>query len=208
MTTTRAAKYLAPIDLGKTITVTDADTDKTVTGELHIIDAVDYNIELGILAGKDSGRYRVNHDDEITITGQPSPAGSDQAQPTQQLPAPIPAAPAADHEIDYRDLQRTINEANLAGARAYEDELWQKATQQLPAPIPAAQAADASSYYGPACCIGDCCGPGSYCCKHPENNHAHPLDDDDEPEHEHAYALGNPTCLRCGATDPDQENLK
>lgn len=26
---------------------------------------------------------------------------------------------------------------------------------------------------GPTCCVGDCCGPGSYCCTHPDNNHEH-----------------------------------
>lgn len=27
----------------------------------------------------------------------------------------------------------------------------------------------------PACCIGDCCGVGSYCCGHPDNNHEHKM---------------------------------
>lgn len=49
--------------------------------------------------------------------------------------------------------------------------------------------------YGTPCCIGDCCGPGSYCCTHPENNHAHPIDDD---EHEHIASLQDPEhCTRC-----------
>lgn len=30
---------------------------------------------------------------------------------------------------------------------------------------------------GPSCCIGDCCGPGSYCCGHPDNVHDHEEDD-------------------------------
>jgi len=161
MTTTRAAKYLAPIDLGKTIAVTDANTGKTVTGELQSIDAIGYNIELGIIAGKDSGEYRVNYDAEVALTGQPSPDGWD--QPAQALPAPIPAAQAAD------DAELGIST-------------------------------------GPVCCTGDCCGPGSYCCTHPENNHAHPLDDD-EPDHEHIATLQNPEhCTRCDAVLEYDEN--
>lgn len=26
---------------------------------------------------------------------------------------------------------------------------------------------------GPICCKGGCCGPGSYCCGHPDNVHEH-----------------------------------
>ncbi|QPL15097.1 hypothetical protein SEA_HAUNTER_55 [Microbacterium phage Haunter] len=26
---------------------------------------------------------------------------------------------------------------------------------------------------GPTCCVGSCCGPGSYCCGHPDNEHEH-----------------------------------
>ena len=76
MTTTREAKYLAAVDLGKTITVTDTDTDKTVTGELQSIEATDCSdIQLSIIAGKDSGTYHVAHDDEVTITGANTPPG-------------------------------------------------------------------------------------------------------------------------------------
>ena len=76
MTTTREAKYLAPIDTGKTITVTDTNTGKTVTGELLRIDAIDCSsIDLTIIAGKDSGHYLVEHDDEVTITGTDTPPG-------------------------------------------------------------------------------------------------------------------------------------
>lgn len=76
MTTTREAKYLAAVDLGKTITVTDTDTDKTVTGELQSIEATDCSdIQLNIIAGKDSGTYHVAHGDEVTITGTDTPPG-------------------------------------------------------------------------------------------------------------------------------------
>lgn len=33
------------------------------------------------------------------------------------------------------------------------------------------------SDYGPICCTGGCCGPGSYCCGHPDNHHEHDEDD-------------------------------
>ncbi|MGQ3384489.1 hypothetical protein [Glutamicibacter sp. TV12E] len=70
MSITRAAKYLAAVDLGKTITVTDTDTDKTVTGELQSIEATDCSdIQLSIIAGKYSGRYHLEPDDVVTITG-------------------------------------------------------------------------------------------------------------------------------------------
>lgn len=26
---------------------------------------------------------------------------------------------------------------------------------------------------GPTCCAGECCGAGSYCCGHPDNEHEH-----------------------------------
>ncbi len=166
MTTTRAAKYLAPIDLGKTITVTDTDTGHIVTGELTHIDAIDCSpIGLTIIAGKYSGHYLVEHDDEITLAGQPSPPtddphGSDQAPRAEQLPAPIPAAQAAD-------------DAEL-GIRP-----------------------------GPVCCIGDCCGPGSYCCKHPHNYHEH----DDEPDHAHVVSYQDAEhCILCDEVLQYDEN--
>lgn len=31
---------------------------------------------------------------------------------------------------------------------------------------------------GPVCCVGECCGPGSYCCSHPDNDHEHDEEDD------------------------------
>ena len=34
--------------------------------------------------------------------------------------------------------------------------------------------------YGPICCRGGCCGPGSYCCGHPDNEHDHPELEDQE----------------------------
>lgn len=75
MTTTRAAKYLAPIDLGKTIQLLDRYTGNWPTGTLQEIDATqDALIRLTIIAGKDSGTYDVHPEDEITITGKPSPA--------------------------------------------------------------------------------------------------------------------------------------
>ncbi|MGO3394014.1 hypothetical protein, partial [Glutamicibacter arilaitensis] len=40
MPITREAKYLAPVDFGKTITVTNTKTGKTVSGELVRIDAI------------------------------------------------------------------------------------------------------------------------------------------------------------------------
>ena len=74
MTTTRAAKYLAPIDLGKTIQLLDRYTGNWPTGTLQEIDATqDSLIRLTIIAGKDSGTYDVHPEDEITITGKPSP---------------------------------------------------------------------------------------------------------------------------------------
>lgn len=74
MTTTRAAKYLAPIDLGKTIQFGDRHTGNWPTGTLQEIDATqDALIRLTIIAGKDSGTYDVHPEDEITITGKPSP---------------------------------------------------------------------------------------------------------------------------------------
>lgn len=206
MTTTRAAKYLAPIDLGKTITATDANTGKTVTGELQSIDAIGYNIELGIIAGKDSGEYRVNYDAEVALAGQPSPhtddphgsdqsigqpgysgrfqvhrrhsaiSGSDQAPRAEQLPAPIPAAQAAGHEgpIPHFTVKRD-------GSIEQHLQILPRRNGKTTA-LKAAQAADDAELGispGPACCLGDCCGPGSYCCTHPENNHAHPIDDDE-----------------------------
>jgi hypothetical protein len=30
---------------------------------------------------------------------------------------------------------------------------------------------------GPTCCVGECCGPGSYCCGHPDNVHEHTVDE-------------------------------
>lgn len=76
MTTTREAKYLAPIDIGKTVTVTDTDAGKTVTGELLRIDALEgCPIDLTIIAGKDSGNYLVQLDDPVTITGTDTPPG-------------------------------------------------------------------------------------------------------------------------------------
>lgn len=109
MTTTRAAKYLAPIDIGKTVTFTDADADQIHTGELTHIDALDYNIELGIMAGKDSGHYRVEHEQEVALTGQPSPEGWDQAPPAEPLPAPIPAAQAADDDPEHEHIATLQN---------------------------------------------------------------------------------------------------
>lgn len=104
MSTTRAAKYLALVDLGKTIQLLDRYTGEWVTGELYWIDAgnAGSSITLTILATKDSGKYTVHADDEITIIGQPSPPtdnphGLDQAPRAEQLPTPIPAAQAADH---------------------------------------------------------------------------------------------------------------
>lgn len=74
MTTTRAAKYLAPIDLGKTVQFGDRYTGNWPTGTLQEIDATqDALIRLTIIAGKDSGTYDVHPEDEITITGKPSP---------------------------------------------------------------------------------------------------------------------------------------
>lgn len=71
--------------------------------------------------------------------------------------------------------------------------------QRTPPPIPAATAAAAST--GPACCTDGCCGPGSYCCTHPENApHSHP---ELEEEHRHLYISGRPSCVHCGATDPN-----
>lgn len=76
MTTTRDAKYLAPVDIGKTVTFTDTDTGKTVTGELLRIDALDCSpIDLTIIAGKDSGQYLVQLDDPVAITGTDTPPG-------------------------------------------------------------------------------------------------------------------------------------
>lgn len=78
MTTTRAAKYLAPIDLGKTIQLLDRYTGNWPAGTLQEIDATqDALIRLTIIAGKDSGTYDVHPEDEITITGKPSPAPED-----------------------------------------------------------------------------------------------------------------------------------
>ena len=72
--------------------------------------------------------------------------------------------------------------------------------QRTPPPIPAATAANTSP--GPVCCTDDCCGPGSYCCAHPENTpHTHP--ELEEPEHRHLYISGRPGCVHCGATDPN-----
>ncbi len=84
MTINRQAKYLSVNDFGKTITFTDADTGKTITGEFTYIDAIDYNIELGIRAAKNSGRYRVDHDDEVSVTGTPTPPGLNLHQPVTQ----------------------------------------------------------------------------------------------------------------------------
>lgn len=76
MITTRAAKYLTPMDTGKTITITDKDTGHNVTGQLQRIDATDCSpIDLTIIAGSYSGHYLVNHDDEVTITGTDTPPG-------------------------------------------------------------------------------------------------------------------------------------
>lgn len=70
MSVTRAAKYIAIVDQGKTITVTDCETGTTVTGELNGIDAVySSTVKLIINAGKGLGIYRVMPDDEVTITG-------------------------------------------------------------------------------------------------------------------------------------------
>lgn len=30
---------------------------------------------------------------------------------------------------------------------------------------------------GPVCCVGSCCGPGSYCCGHPDNDDEHDEED-------------------------------
>lgn len=74
MTTTRAAKYLAPIDLGKTIRMGNHCTSEFPAGSLLTIDATEHAlIQLTIIAGKDSGTYNVDPDDEISITGKPSP---------------------------------------------------------------------------------------------------------------------------------------
>lgn len=83
MTTTRAAKYLAPIDLGKTIQLLDRYTGNWPTGTLQEIDATqDALIRLTIIAGKDSGTYDVHPEDEITITGKPSPTRQGEQQNT------------------------------------------------------------------------------------------------------------------------------
>lgn len=39
---------------------------------------------------------------------------------------------------------------------------------------------------GPTCCVGSCCGPGSYCCGHPDNVHEH---DDEQEEADYAASL-------------------
>jgi hypothetical protein len=39
---------------------------------------------------------------------------------------------------------------------------------------------------GPTCCVGECCGPGSYCCGHPENIHEHTVEEQ--------------ACAVCGST--------
>lgn len=84
--------------------------------------------------------------------------------------------------------------------------------QRTPPPIPAATAAAATIGHitldallgvhpGTACCTDGCCGPGSYCCTHPENApHTHP---ELEEEHRHLYISGRPDCVECGATDPN-----
>jgi len=56
--------------------------------------------------------------------------------------------------------------------------------------------------YGPICCNGDCCGPGSYCCGHPDNKHTHA-----EARDYHIVAYDNPTtCVRCGKHLDDDDN--
>lgn len=32
---------------------------------------------------------------------------------------------------------------------------------------------------GPTCCVGSCCGPGSYCCGHPDNVHEHTAEEEE-----------------------------
>lgn len=76
MTTTRAAKYLTPLDTGKTITIIDKETGHHVTGQLQRIDATDCSpIDLTIIAGKNSGHYLVQFNDQVTITGTDTPPG-------------------------------------------------------------------------------------------------------------------------------------
>lgn len=85
MPTTREAKYLAPVDFGKTITVTNTKTGKTVTGELVRIDAIGCSpIDLTVIAGKDSGHYLVDRNDEVTITGTDTPPGLNLHQPVTE----------------------------------------------------------------------------------------------------------------------------
>ena len=41
---------------------------------------------------------------------------------------------------------------------------------------------------GPTCCVGSCCGPGSYCCGHQDNVHEH---DDEQEEADYAAFLAD-----------------
>lgn len=54
---------------------------------------------------------------------------------------------------------------------------------------------------GPTCCVGECCGPGSYCCSHPDNKHDHPDETMDFEDGKYTLVLsedGHVTALRYG----------
>lgn len=43
---------------------------------------------------------------------------------------------------------------------------------------------------GPSCCIGQCCGLGSYCCGHPDNVHTHTKQEEWEVDNAIAIKAG------------------
>lgn len=48
---------------------------------------------------------------------------------------------------------------------------------------------------GPSCCVGSCCGAGSYCCGHPDNVHSHKPVMFSSGKHDHLTA--DPRPWRC-----------
>lgn len=115
MTTTRAAKYLAPVDLGKTIQLLDRYTGEWPTGTFEGIETTNHPDAYILVTIRNSlgftHTYDIHPHDEVSITGQDSPPathGSDQAEPAEQLPAPIPAAQAADGRVGYTTLDAAL----------------------------------------------------------------------------------------------------